>query len=116
MEFSANIPAERVVCMAVAAVIAVASAAAAAEPPLPAEQVVPSRQTETTLRSRAMSAMLRADRDKDGMLSREELDDYDLTLGRRFAEGDWDQNGRLTLYEFEWLLGPPEAPSIGATR
>jgi hypothetical protein len=114
MEFSVNILAQRVVCMA--AVIVVASAVAAAEPPLAAERAVPSRETESTLNSRAMSAMLRADRDKDGVLSREELDEYDLTLGRRFAEADWNGNGRLTLYEFEWLLGPPEAQSIGATR
>jgi hypothetical protein len=91
---------------------AIAIAAVAAGPSTAAEP----GQTEMTLNSRAMSAMLRADRDKDGMLSREELEEYDLTLARRFAEGDWNGNGRLTLYEFEWLLGPAETPSIGATR
>ncbi len=60
--------------------------------------------------------MLRADRDKDGMLSREELEEYDITLGPRFEEVDWDRNGKLTLYELEFLLGAPPAPSIGATR
>jgi hypothetical protein len=91
--------------------MAIASVAAG-----PSAATEATRQTESTLQSRAMSAMLRADRDKDGVLSREELDEYDLTLGRRFADGDWDQNGRLTLYEFEWLLGGAEMPSIGATR
>src|SRR5688572_19885114 len=35
------------------------------------------------LDSRAMNAMLRADTDKDGYLSREELERYDMTLARR---------------------------------
>lgn len=59
------------------------------------------------LDSKAMKAMLRADRDKDGVLSVEELDQYDLTLGPRFREVDSDRDGRLTLYEFELLLEDP---------
>jgi hypothetical protein len=70
----------------------------------------------SVLNSPAMNAMLRADRDKDGMLSREELDEYDLTLGRRFADADADRNGRLTLHELETLFAAPDAASIGATR
>lgn len=60
------------------------------------------------LDSHAMNAMLRADRDKDGVLSREELEQYDMNLARRFKEVDADRDGKLTLYEFEKLLGPPE--------
>ena len=60
------------------------------------------------LDTEAMNAMLRADRDKDGVLSREELDHYSMSLGRRFKEVDADRDGKLTLYEFEKLLGPPE--------
>lgn len=69
----------------------------------------------TTLRppvpldTKAMKAMLRADRNKDGTLSREELEHYDVTLGARFREVDSDRDGKLTLYEFEKLLGPPQA-------
>jgi hypothetical protein len=70
---------------------------------------------QSALNSPAMHAMLRADRDKDGVLSREELDEYDLTLGRRFEDADWDGNGRLTLHELESLLLPPSA-NVGATR
>jgi hypothetical protein len=70
----------------------------------------------SVLNSPAMNAMLRADRDKDGMLSREELDEYDLTLGRRFVDADADRNGRLTLRELETLFGAPEEPRVGATR
>ena len=55
-----------------------------------------------------MSAMLRADRDKDGVLSREELEQYDVSLARRFREADGDRDGRLTLIEFEKLLLPPQ--------
>lgn len=68
----------------------------------------------TTLRppvpldSNAMNAMLRADRDKDGTLSREELEHYDLSLARRFKDVDADRDGKLTLYEFEKLLAAPE--------
>ena len=61
------------------------------------------------LDSDAMNAMLRADIDKDGTLTREELEQYDLGLARRFKEADTDRDGKLTLYEFEKLLGPPEA-------
>lgn len=67
----------------------------------------------TTLRppvpldTKAMNAMLRADRDKDGMLSVEELEHYDMTLGPRFGQVDGDRDGRLTLYEFEVLLEDP---------
>lgn len=61
------------------------------------------------LDSEAMNAMLRADRDKDGVLSREELEHYDMGLSRRFREVDADRDGRLTLYEFEKLLAAPDA-------
>ena len=59
------------------------------------------------LDSEAMNAMLRADRDKDGVLSREELEHYDMSLTRRLNEVDADRDGRLTLYEFEVLLEDP---------
>ena len=71
----------------------------------------------TTLRppvlidTKAMNAMLRADRDKDGTLSREELEHYDMTLGPRFRNVDGDGDGRLTLYEFETLLEDPQQTS-----
>jgi Ca2+-binding EF-hand superfamily protein len=60
------------------------------------------------LDSQAMQAMLRADRDKDGVLSRDEVDHYDMSLGRRFKEADTDRDGKLTFYEFEKLLAPRE--------
>jgi hypothetical protein len=56
----------------------------------------------------ALSAMLRADRDKDGTLTREELEHHDIGLARRFEEVDGDRDRRLTLYEFEKLLAAPE--------
>src|SRR6185436_16845157 len=62
----------------------------------------------------AMNAMLRADRDKDGTLSREELDQYDLALGRRFTEADSDRDGKLSFYEFEKLLGETKTQSAAA--
>jgi hypothetical protein len=61
----------------------------------------------------AMNAMLRADSDKDGTLSQQELEQYDLTLARRFGEADSDHDGKLTFYEFEKLL--PGATSDRAT-
>jgi hypothetical protein len=114
MTFDKSIRTFRMARLAVLA--AIASAVATAAPAFAAEGAGASRGTEYVLSSPAMNVMLRADRDKDGVLSREELDDYDLTMGRRFSEVDWDQNGRLTLYELEFLLSPPAAPSIGATR
>jgi hypothetical protein len=80
-----------------------------------ADHVAPADWPQSALNSPAMHVMLRADRDKDGMLSREELEEYDVTLGPRFVEADWDQNGKLTLHEFESLL-LPQSPSVGATR
>lgn len=65
------------------------------------------------LDTRAMNAMLRADSDKDGTLSQQELEQYDLTLARRFGEADTDGDGKLTFYEFEKLL--PGANSDRAT-
>lgn len=56
------------------------------------------------LDTEAMNAMLRADRDKDGTLSREELEQYDLALGRRFGDADADRDGKLSFYEFEKLV------------
>ena len=77
-----------------------------------AEKTVPERSVGSTavkppvpLDTQAMNAMLRADRDKDGTLSREELEQYDMSLARRFKEVDGDRDGKLTLYEFEKLLG-----------
>jgi hypothetical protein len=61
------------------------------------------------LDTEAMNAMLRADVDKDGTLTREELEQYDLSLARRFKDVDFDRDGKLTFYEFEKLLGPPQA-------
>jgi hypothetical protein len=114
MNIDKNIPTLRLACLA--AFAAIVGAVAVAAPAFAAEGAGANRGTEYVLSSPAMNVMLRADRDKDGVLSREELDDYDLTIGRRFSEVDWDQNGRLTLYELEFLLSPPAAPSIGATR
>jgi hypothetical protein len=60
------------------------------------------------LDTRAMNAMLRADRDKDGVLSPQELEQFDASLARRFREADSDRDGKLTLHEFEKLFSPPE--------
>lgn len=59
--------------------------------------------------SHALSAMLRADRDKDGLLSRAELEQYDLGLARRFKEADADRDGKLNFGEFEKLFSAPES-------
>ena len=66
--------------------------------------------TLTFLDSVAMHHMLRADRDKDGTLSREELERYDIGLARQFRQADVDRDGRLTLYEFEKLVSPRSTP------
>jgi hypothetical protein len=113
MEFLTTGSAAHVIRLAV--VGALTGALIAPPPSAAAEGGAPSDWPQSALQSPAMKAMLRADRDKDGMLSREEVEDYDLTLGSRFSEVDWDQNGKLSLYEFEFLLGAP-ATSIGATR
>jgi hypothetical protein len=55
-----------------------------------------------------MNIMLRADRDKDGVLSLEELEQYDLTIAHRFREADRDRDGKLTYDELERLLSAPE--------
>jgi hypothetical protein len=100
----------------VRAAMLVVSATAVIAAAQAAERAVPHDWPQSALRSPAMDAMLRADRNKDGMLSREELEEYDLTLLPRFTEVDWDLNGKLSLYEFEFLLNASQAPSIGATR
>jgi hypothetical protein len=96
------------VAIAVAAVLGTLAAAAA--------ERIPEREVGSTalrlpvpLDTHAMNAILRADRDKDGTLSREELEQYDMGLAKRFREVDADHDDRLTLYEFEKLLAAPEA-------
>ena len=95
--------------------VAAIALAVAASPAFAAEKPASRGVGSTTLRppvpldSQAMNAMLRADADKDGTLSREELERYDLGLARRFKEADVDRDGKLTLYEFEKLLLPPQA-------
>jgi hypothetical protein len=96
----------------VVAVSLVALSARGADRPAAAERnhgSTPS-STLTLLDSEAMNHMLRADLDKDGTLSREELERYDLGLARRFREADLDRDGKLTLYEFEKLLTPRRTP------
>lgn len=97
-------------CFAVAMVaVSLAVIAPAAERPQSDKPVgSTSLRPPVPLDSHAMNAMLRADRDKDGTLSREELEHYDMGLARRFKEVDADRDGKLTLYEFEKLLVAPE--------
>src|SRR5687768_17193091 len=104
----------RMTCASFAVTVAfLAMPAIAADRPITSDKSVGT----TTLRppvpldSEAMNAMLRADRDKDGTVSREELEHYDLGLARRFKEVDADRDGKLTLYEFEKLLSPEQAVS-----
>lgn len=61
----------------------------------------------------ALRAMLRADLDKDGVLSREELEQFSLILAPRFGEVDADKDGRLSLHELEKLLGTPQTAAGG---
>jgi hypothetical protein len=95
---------------AIAALLSVIGAASlpAAERPSGKAVGSTSLRPPPPLDSEAMNAMLRADVDKDGTLSREELDQYDLGLARRFKEVDSDRDGKLSFYEFEKLLGPPQ--------
>ena len=61
------------------------------------------------VQSHALTAMLRADRDKDGLLSRAEVEHYDLGLARRFKEADADRDGKLNFSEFEKLFATPDS-------
>ena len=93
----------------IAIVLAAAVVAPAAEKSN-ADRAVGSTATRppAPLDTRAMNAMLRADRDKDGALSPVELEQYDVNLARRFKEADADRDSKLTLHEFEKLFSPPE--------
>lgn len=92
-------------CAAIALIgIALTAGAAAADKPHGTTATRPPAPLDT----RAMNAMLRADTDKDGVLSRDELERYDLSLARRFKDADADADGKLTFYEFEKLLEPAE--------
>ena len=97
----------------IAAIAIVLAAAAQAADGLSADKAVGSTvlQPPAPLDTRAMNAMLRADRDKDGALSPQELEHYDVGLARRFKEVDSDRDGKLTLHEFEKLL-----PSVTAAH
>lgn len=113
---------------AVAIVLAVsASAADKSSVHKPIGSTAP--KSAAPLDTRALNKMLRADRDKDGTLSREELEHYDMSLARRFKDVDADRDGKLTFNEFEKLLMPQDGPAqrdaaqagnppgaVGATR
>jgi hypothetical protein len=47
--------------------------------------------------------MMRADVNKDGVVTKDEVDRMDRRLGRRFGAADADRDGKLTLREFEKL-------------
>jgi hypothetical protein len=86
-----------------------ASFCARAADNIPASELARGSTSSSTLHlidSEAMNRMLRADRDKNGTLSREELEQYDAALSKRFREVDVDRDGKLTLYEFEKLITP----------
>lgn len=117
--------------LAAAAVAAVCAVSAPAADRSSSNKAVSSTEVRppVPLDTHAMNAMLRADRDKDGTLSPQELEQYNLGLARRFRDADADGDGRLTLYEFETLLAPPESSAqrdrthsgpaagpVGATR
>lgn len=55
--------------------------------------------------------MMRADVNKDGVVTKDEVDRLDSRLGRRFQAADADGDGKLTLREFEKL----RELSLGAT-
>ena len=87
---------------------------------MPAAEHAPGKAVGSTslkppvpLDTEAMNVMLRADRDKDGTLSRDELEQYDLALARRFGDADADHDGKLSFYEFEKLL--PQVKSMRET-
>lgn len=90
--------------LAASALVAIAGVASAGDKAVGTTALRP----PVPLDSHTMNAMLRADRDKDGVVSRDELEQYDVGLARRFREVDADRDGRLTLYEFEKLLSHPE--------
>lgn len=96
--------AARTLAVVITSVAAAAAVVASAEDRAPAARAL----VRTTPLPDPMSTMIRADRDKDGVLSRDELEHYDMSLARRFREGDADRDGRLTLNEFEKLLLPPQ--------
>jgi EF hand domain-containing protein len=96
----------RTVLIAIALASAIGVVASGAAERAPAKAVgSTSLKPPPAIDTEAMNAMLRADRDKDGTLSHEELEQYDLTLARRFADADGDKDGKLTFYEFEKLFG-----------
>jgi hypothetical protein len=101
----------RSISFSAAALAALIAAAAPAADRLNAGKAAGSSTSRpsVSLDSQALNAMLRADRDKDGTLTREELEHHDMTLAPRFSEADTDRDGKLTFYEFEKLVPPTES-------
>jgi len=63
----------------------------------------------------AMNQMVRADVNKDGVVTRDELERIDPDLARRFDAADADHDGKLTLHEFETLRSSNVGGTSGAT-
>ena len=59
----------------------------------------------------AMNEMVHADVNKDGLVTRDELERINPELARRFDAADADHDGKLTLSEYEAL----RATAVGGT-
>jgi multidrug resistance efflux pump len=64
----------------------------------------------------AVDQMMRADLNKDGTVSREELDRLDPRMSRNFNAADRNRDGQLTLPEFEKLRALSSGGTSGESR
>lgn len=79
------------------------SGAGAADSHAEAKQQRRSAAARAARSDAAMEQMMRADVNKDGTVSRDEVERLDSRMSPQFKAADVDRDGRLTLREFERL-------------
>lgn len=106
------VPAMLTAFVAAAVAVAPVGAGGAAGAPAPAASMDAAARE---LRSKAaIEQMMQADVNKDGMVTREEVDRIDSRLGRGFSSADADRDGKLTVREFEKLQELRQGAAGGA--
>lgn len=99
----------------VAAAVASAPVGAARAAGAPAASSPTSAAAAREIRSKAaVEQMMQADVNKDGTVTRDEVERIDSRLGRGFGSADADRDGKLSVREFEKLQQLKQGATGGA--